>query len=44
VVLPTAPDLAKGRDPVLAQAAAMLNVKITPEEAGTLFPYEWPKE
>lgn len=44
VVLPTATDLAKGRDPVLAQAAAMLNVKITPEEAGTFFPYEWPKE
>ena len=44
MVLPTASDLAKGRDPVLAQAAAMLNVKITPEEAGTLFSYEWPKE
>jgi len=44
VVSPTAPDLATGRDPVLAQAAAMFNVKITPEEAGALFPYEWPKE
>lgn len=44
LILPTASDLANGRDPVLAQAAEMLNVKISPEEAGSLFPYEWPKE
>ena len=44
IILPTASDLANGRDPVLAQAAEMLNVKISAEEAGTLFPYEWPKE
>ena len=44
LLLPTAADLANGRDPVLAHAAAGLGVKITPEEAGRMFPYEWPKE
>lgn len=40
-LLPTPADLAAGRDPVLAQAAAELGVKITPEAAGQLFPYKW---
>ena len=44
VVLPTPPDLANGRDPALAKAAQLLNVQISPEEAGRLFPHEWPKE
>ncbi len=44
LILPTPSDLGSGRDSALAQAAEMLNVKISPEEAGTLFPYEWPKE
>ena len=44
VILPTASDLGSGRDPVLAQAAEMMNVKMSSEEAGRLFPYEWPKE
>jgi carboxyl-terminal processing protease len=44
VVLPTASDLVNGRDPVLAKAAELLDVTMTPEEAGKLFPYEWPKE
>ena len=44
VALPTAADMAANRDPVLAQAAQSLGVKITPEKAGTLFPYEWTKD
>ena len=44
VVVPTAGDLASGRDPALAKAAELLGVTITPEEAGKLIPYEWPKE
>ncbi len=38
-ILPTAEDLASGRDPVMAKAAGLLGVKITPEEAGSMFPY-----
>jgi C-terminal processing protease CtpA/Prc len=42
VVLPSAADLACGRDPVLAHAASLLGVKLTPEDAGKMFPFEWP--
>ena len=44
IALPTAQDLANGRDPVLAHAADLLGVKMSPEEAGKIFPYEWPPE
>jgi carboxyl-terminal processing protease len=44
VVLPTAADLASGRDPLLSRAAALLGATLTPEDAGRMFPFEWPKE
>lgn len=43
VLLPTADDLAAGRDPVLAHAVELAGGKITPEAAGKLFPYKWPE-
>jgi C-terminal processing protease CtpA/Prc len=43
VVLPSAQDLAKGFDPVMARAAETVGGKLSPEAAGKLFPYEWPK-
>ena len=44
LLLPSAADLASNRDPVMAHAAELLGVKISPEDAGKLFPYEWPKD
>ncbi|HYK89710.1 MAG TPA: S41 family peptidase, partial [Acidobacteriota bacterium] len=43
VVLPSAEDLANGRDPVLAHAVKTAGFELSPEAAGKLFPYEWPK-
>jgi carboxyl-terminal processing protease len=40
-LLPSADDLAAGRDPVLARAIAMLGGTIDPAAAGKLFPVEW---
>jgi C-terminal processing protease CtpA/Prc len=39
--LPTADDLAAGRDPVLAHAAELQGVKLDATEAGKLFKYDW---
>jgi C-terminal processing protease CtpA/Prc len=44
VALPQPFDLETARDPVLARAAKEFGVTITPEAAGKLFPYEWPKD
>ncbi len=41
--LPTQSDLANQRDPVLSRAAEVLGFKITPEEAGKIFPIEYDK-
>lgn len=41
VVLPTGQDLAAGRDPVLARAAELAGEKLSPAEAGKMFPFEW---
>jgi carboxyl-terminal processing protease len=41
-VLPSATDLASGRDPVLAHAVEMAGGKFDADAAGKLFPYEWP--
>ena len=41
LLVPTAGTLAAKQDPVLAHAAETLGMKISPEEAGKAFPYEW---
>lgn len=40
VVLPTGEDLAKRRDVVMSRALESLGVKMSPEEAGSIFPLE----
>jgi C-terminal processing protease CtpA/Prc len=44
LLLPSVAALANNRDPVLAHAAESVGVKISSEEAGKVFPYEWPPE
>jgi C-terminal processing protease CtpA/Prc len=43
-LLPSAEDLAKGRDPVLAHAAKLAGAELSPEDAAKLFPIEWAKD
>jgi carboxyl-terminal processing protease len=42
--LPTAEDLAAGRDTVLSYAASLMGVKLDPAEAGKLFPIVRPQK
>lgn len=44
VILPTAEDIAAGRDPALARASSLAGVEMTAEQVGRVFPFEWPKE
>jgi carboxyl-terminal processing protease len=41
LLLPTPADLAAGRDPVLARAAALAGLELDAAAAGQLFPVEW---
>lgn len=43
-ILPSAVDLASGRDPVLARALELTGSRVTPDEAGRILPYVWPKQ
>jgi carboxyl-terminal processing protease len=40
-MLPTGADLQARRDPVLAYAASLADIKVTPEKAGAMFPMKW---
>ena len=42
-MLPSAADMAAGRDPLLAAAVALCGGKLDAVDAGKLFPVEWPK-
>lgn len=41
ILLPTAADLAFGRDPVMSRAAKLAGLDLDPAAAGKLFPVEW---
>jgi C-terminal processing protease CtpA/Prc len=43
-IVPTPADIAAGRDPALARAATLAGASMTPEEAGKIFPFQWPKQ
>lgn len=44
IVVPTENDLAAGTDPVLARALQIAGTEITPNAAGKILPFIWPKE
>ena len=41
LMLPTAVDMAAGRDSVLSHAAKLAGINLAPEQAGAMFPVEW---
>ena len=41
IVVPTAQELADGKDPVLARAAEKLGAALEPKTAGQIFVFEW---
>jgi hypothetical protein len=41
-LLPTAADVADGKDPVMSHALQLSGITLDPVAAGKLFPYEWP--
>jgi C-terminal processing protease CtpA/Prc len=41
IVIPTARDLATGRDPALTRAAELAGLNLEPAAAGKMFPFEW---
>jgi C-terminal processing protease CtpA/Prc len=43
LIVPTAEDLAAGRDPVLARAVELLGGRLSSQDAGKLFKYYWKK-
>ncbi|MFL6228913.1 MAG: S41 family peptidase [Pyrinomonadaceae bacterium] len=43
LILPKATDLASQSDPVLARAAQLAGLSLSPEKAGAMFPVEWRK-
>jgi hypothetical protein len=43
LMLPRASDLASQHDPVLARAAQLVGLSLSPEKAGAMFPVEWRK-
>jgi C-terminal processing protease CtpA/Prc len=41
IVIPTAKDLATGRDPALSRAAELAGLNLDPAAAGKMFPFDW---
>ena len=44
LLLPSAADLAGNLDPVMAHAAELAGVHVSPANAAKIFPYEWPSD
>jgi len=44
LLLPSAADIANSRDPILSRAVSQAGGKLSPDEAGKLFPAKWPPD